>query len=69
MVFVRRNRQSPSAWWLVPVGLFLVAIGFIIPAWGSGYTATKGELICFAAGAICVVVGVVGGIRGERIEK
>ena len=51
------------------MGLLLLGAGFIIPAWGSGYTATKGELICFVAGAFCVVAGVIGGIRGENIEK
>lgn len=69
MVFIKRDRPAPSAWWLVPVGVIMLVIGLVLLPIDTGYQTERWEFLFLVLGPVLVVWGVVAGLRGERLEK
>lgn len=69
MAFVPKKRSALSAWWLVPIGLLVLAVGLLLLQLNGGYQESRWEFLFLVGGPLLVLAGIVGGVRGERIEK
>ncbi|MEW1708880.1 hypothetical protein AB0230_16745 [Microbacterium sp. NPDC089190] len=68
MVFIKRDRSAPSAWWLVPVGVLVLEVGLLLLT-VDGYQADRWRFACLIMGPGLMVWGVIAGLRGQHLEK
>ena len=67
-VFLRnRPKQPRSAWWLVLIGAALLAVGLVWLVAAQGDVPRRIDVLPIA-GLVFIVVGVVFGIRGDKLK-
>ncbi|PJJ72810.1 hypothetical protein CLV46_2387 [Diaminobutyricimonas aerilata] len=67
-MFLRNRPKQPlSAWWLVVIGVALLAVGLVWLVAAQGDVPRRVDVLPIA-GLVCIVFGVVLGIRGEKLK-
>ena len=69
MVFLKKGRDAPSAWWLVPAGVVLLVVGLVMFVLDGGYQGARWGFSFLVGGPALIIFGIVCGLKGGRIDR
>ena len=68
MVSTRPKRRGFSAWWFVPIGVAVLAMGMLPQIYGD-YAASWWQILLLVTGPALIIVGIAGGLTGSGTKK